>query len=139
LPASRSLFYVHQQWRSPDRATGVGVAYVSLPLPISPQILLFLAKSQYAKTRAGAAGHVDRQWTDALGRLWFEAEDADLHVRGYVMTRGLEAWIVYGGHHLKGPLHQADIALADRTADAVLPFLDAQSAVAAANPPAGHF
>jgi hypothetical protein len=139
IPASRGLFYVHQQWRSPDRGTGIGVAYVTLPLPISPQLLLFLARSQYAKDHSGSTGHLDTQWTDALGRLWFQGDDDNSHIRGYVLTRGLEAWIVYSGHHIRGPARQADIAMADRTADAVVPFLAGQTAVAAATSSSGHF
>ncbi len=134
LPATHGLFYVHQQWRSPDGGTGIGVAYIQLPLPVSPQILLFVAKSQYAKSHSAVSGNIDTQWTDALGRLWFEGGDADLRVRGYVMTRGLEAWIVYSRHHLKGSASEHDIAMADRTADAVVPFIDDQSAVASADP-----
>jgi len=142
LPTSQSIFYTHQQWRSPNHATGIGVAYIRLPLPTTPEILLFLARTQYndARKSAGAdvTASVDKQWTDALGRLWFEAQDDNYHVRGYAMTRGLEAWIVYSGHRVRGTARDSDIAMADRTADAVVPFFNPQPAIAAANPP-GHY
>lgn len=138
LPTNRGVLYTHQQWRSPDHGTGIGIAYIHLPLPASPQFLLFLAKTQYAGSGRNGTGHLQKQWTDSLGRLWFEAEDSDYHIRGYAMTRGLDAWIVYSGHRLRGDVRDSDIGMANRTADAVVPFLDPETAVATANPP-GHF
>jgi hypothetical protein len=138
-PINRGLLYVHQQWRSPDHQTGFGVAYIHLPFPISPQILLFLAGSQYSKSRYNNGGHMDDQWTDSLGRLWFEATDAKYAVRGYAMTRGGEAWIVYSGHVITPTVKDSDVTMANLAADTVVPQIDSQPAFAQATPRDRHF
>src|SRR5579872_6694408 len=37
LPLDSNVIYSHQQWRSPDRHVGMGVAYMHTPMPVSPQ------------------------------------------------------------------------------------------------------
>ena len=66
-----STIYTHQQWRSPTRITGVGVAYLRLPIPLSPKAILWFAKSEYNKKKT-SEGRDLGQWVDATGRHWFE-------------------------------------------------------------------
>src|ERR1700683_5336504 len=33
LPLHKTLLYAHQQWRSPDRLVGMGVAHLRTPIP----------------------------------------------------------------------------------------------------------
>jgi hypothetical protein len=120
LPTKKNLLYVHEQWRSPSRNTGVGAAYVRLPLPLSSGAVAWLAKREYGKSAAD--GKLLAEWTDELGRAWFEAENGKYHVRGYVSTRGREAWIVYCGYRLNGAPDPAEVSLAMRSAETFAPI-----------------
>ena len=119
MPPSTSALYTHYQWRSPSARTGVGAAYLRLPLPISASAVLWFAKQQYASKSAD--GKLIRQWTDALGRNWFEAENDKYHVRGYCIAQGFEAWIVYWGYRTNQPPEPTEISLASRCADTFVP------------------
>jgi hypothetical protein len=119
LPARKSLLYTHEQWRSPSAQTGVGVAYVRLPLPLSAQAIAWFAKQEYG--RKADDGKIISEWTDSMGRAWFEAENRKYHVRGYVATRGSEAWIVYSGYRLTSPPDPAEVSLAARSAETFVP------------------
>ena len=117
--------YVHRQWRSPNHSTGVGVAYIHLPLPMSAKALVWLAKTQYSKINAKqhrTDGRMLGEWTDSLGREWFEGENEKYHVKGYVVTNGFDAWAVYSGYRLKSPPNKADISLAYRGMDSIVPL-----------------
>jgi hypothetical protein len=122
LPMRKTSFYVHQQWRSPTASTGVGVAHVALPLPIPAQAFLWFAKNEYLRRARGQQnGRLIGEWTDALGRQWFEAENNKYHVCGYAIARGTEVWIVYSGWRIsREPLPQ-EIALARRSVESVVP------------------
>lgn len=119
LPPKQNPLYIHQQWRSPSGHTGVGVLCAHLPLPLSTSTVVWLAKQEYAKK--GKDGNLLGEWTDSLGRSWFEAEDGKYHVRGYVVTRGFRAWIVYFGYRTKYPPDLAEISIAARSAETVVP------------------
>jgi hypothetical protein len=124
LRPHENALYTHQQWRSPSRSTGVGVVYIHLPLPMSVKTIVWLAKMQYDKqeSRAGKPqGQVLGEWTDSIGREWFEAENEKYHVKGYAVTSGFDAWIVYSGYHLKDPINPAEIGMAARSMDSILP------------------
>jgi hypothetical protein len=124
LPDDQGLIYMHEQWRSPSEHTGVGVAYIHMPLPISAQMLIWFARNEYTRKQdvKDPGGHVIGQWTDALGRVWFEAENAKYHVKGYAMTRGFDSWIVYTGYRVKNKPNAMEINLAARAADSVAPL-----------------
>jgi hypothetical protein len=121
LPLTSNFLYSHQQWRSPDRHVGMGVAYMHTPFLFSPQTLIWFAKSQYANSD-DRSGRLIAQWTDTLGRVWFEAENDTYHIRGYAMTRGYDAWIVYSGFRVKTHPPVGEVALAGRGADSVAPL-----------------
>ena len=124
LPDDKGMLYDHVQWRSPSLQTGIGVAYIHTPLPLSAQVLIWFAKAEYTKkqTRQEPGGRVIGEWTDALGRAWFEAENDKYHVKGYAMTRGFDSWIVYTGYRVKSPPNWSEIGLAARAADSVAPM-----------------
>ena len=122
LPAKSNALYTHQQWKSPSGHTGVGVVYCHLPLPLSAKTVVWLAKQEYSKQAHD--GHVIDEWTDELGRSWFEAENNKYHVRGYVVVKGFEAWITYFGYRTQYPPDVAEIALAARSAEGAAPLLD---------------
>ena len=119
LPLKQNPLYLHQQWRSPSGHTGVGVLCAHLPLPLSTSAVVWLAKQEYAKK--GKDGKLLDEWTDSLGRSWFEAEDGKYHVRGYVVARGFRAWIVYFGYRTNYPPDLAEISIAARSAETVVP------------------
>jgi hypothetical protein len=119
LRVQKNLLYTHQQWRSPSHSTGVGVAYVRLPLPVSATTLVWFAKQEYSKQQSG--GRLLSEWTDNLGRCWFEAENQKYHVRGYALCRGRDAWLVYCGYKVKAEPEPAELGLAARALDAVVP------------------
>jgi len=118
-PQVSTPLYTHQQWKSPSGNTGVGVAYVRLPLPLSERMLLWFAKREY--TKRGGDGRVIDQWRDELGRPWFEAENDKYHVRGFAVARGFSAWFVYFGHKTGSPPDPAEISLAARCAETIVP------------------
>jgi hypothetical protein len=114
--------YTHEQWRSPTMLTGVGVAYIHLPLPLSADAICWLARQEYAKhSKAGDGGKLIGSWTDNLGRVWFEGENSKYHVRGYVVTHGFEAWIVYFGYRVPTTPDPMELSLAMRSAETIVP------------------
>jgi hypothetical protein len=119
LPIKSNPIYIHQQWRSPSGHTGVGVVCAHLPLPLSTSAVVWLAKQQYVKQAKD--GRLLGEWTDSLGRSWFEAENDRYHVRGYVAVKGFEAWIVYFGYRTKYAPDVAEISLAARSAETAVP------------------
>jgi hypothetical protein len=121
MPLQSNILYTHEQWRSADKHVGMGVAYIHTPIPFSPQMLIWFAKTQYVHKTDGK-GRLIAEWTDSLGRSWFEAENETYHVRGYAMTRGTDAWIVYSGYRVKNHPSKAEITLAERGADSVAPL-----------------
>lgn len=119
MPAKRALLYTHQYWRSPDTVTAVGVVYIRLPVPLTPGALVTLARLEYGKVKG--ENKVVGQWTDDLGREWFEGENARYHVRGYAVIGGLEAWIVYTSDRLGMTPDPRDQATAERSLQTVAP------------------
>jgi hypothetical protein len=121
LPVQKSTLYNFGQWRSPSTHTGVGAAYIRLPLPVGAGAVLWIAKHKYAEQSSD--GKVINEWTDELGRSWFEVENSKYHVRGYALAQGFEAWIVYFGYKLNYPPDLGEISLAARAADTFVPLL----------------
>ena len=124
-------------WRSPTKTTAVGVAYVRLPIPLPAKALVWLAKKEYTK-RTADEGEVLAEWTDDLGRPWFEAQNAKYHMRGYAVTRGFEAWIIYTGYKREQPPSAAELGIAARAMETIVPtpFGDVpQRPIARANTP----
>ena len=119
MPLKKTALYSHQQWRSPSTHTGVGVVFVRLPLPLSEHTLLWIAKREY--TKASDDGKLIGQWTDELGREWFEAQNNKYHVRGYAMVRGFNAWLVYFGSKTGYPPDLAELGLAARAVETFYP------------------
>ena len=128
LAAKRGPMYTDVQWRSPSGSTAVGVAHVKMPLPLSARALLWFAKGQYAKQ--GDDGRVVAQWVDALGRSWFEAANNKFHVRGFIVTKGFEAWIIYQGSKTDVPTDVSELAIGARALETIVPQPNARRAVA---------
>ena len=119
LPLKKTGLYAHQQWKSPSTRTGMGVVYVRLPLPLSERTLLWIAKREY--TKASDDGKLIGQWTDELGREWFEAQNNKYHVRGYAIVRGFNAWLVYFGSKTGYPPDVAELSLGARAVETFIP------------------
>ncbi|HSU66983.1 MAG TPA: hypothetical protein VLJ39_08940 [Tepidisphaeraceae bacterium] len=134
MPTDRTALYTHQQWRSPSTHTGIGVLYAHLPLPLSAKTVVWLAKQEYSKSQHN--GKIVNEWTDGLGRSWFEAENNRYHIRGYVVVNGFDAWVVYFGYRSHYPPDVAEISLAARAAESAVPMQD-ESAVPTTQPAAG--
>jgi hypothetical protein len=115
----RGPMYTDMQWRSPSGSMAVGVAHVKMPLPLSSRGLLWFAKGHYAKQSDD--GRVTGQWVDDLGRTWFEAETNKFRVRGFILTRGFEAWIVYNGFKTMVPTDVAELSLGARALETIVP------------------
>ena len=124
LVPKRSSLYTDMQWRAPSGNTAVGVAHVKMPLPLNAQTLVWFAKSRYAKQSED--GRVIGQWVDDLGRSWFEAENNKYHVRGYIMTKGFEAWIIYSGFKTQQPIDTSELALGARAMETIIPQMGAK-------------
>jgi len=122
LPSKPNPLYAHEQWRSPSTHTGVGVVNAHLPFPLSTKAVVWFAKQEYSKQAGG--GKVLAEWTDELGREWFEAENDKYHVRGYVVVKGFNAWVVYFGYRAKFAPNLAEISTAARAAETAVPHVD---------------
>jgi hypothetical protein len=120
LPSYKGGLYTHDQWRSPTHRNGVGVVYIRMPFPFSSSTLSWLAQREY--TKRADDGKVLAQWTDGIGRPWFEVENAKFHVRGYVVTNGLDAWIIYAGYRTLEMPQPEEIAIASRSLESILPI-----------------
>ncbi|MBC8106970.1 MAG: hypothetical protein H7Z14_10305, partial [Anaerolineae bacterium] len=116
-----SRLYSHEQWRSPSGHTGVGVAYIRMPIPLGAGTLAWFAKQEYGKKSED--GRIIAQWTDNLGRTWFEVENKKYHVRGYVTTRGLDAWIIYSGYRLTSTPDPMELSVALRSLETIAPIM----------------
>ena len=119
LEPKKSTLYTDMQWRSPSKQTGVGVAYVHMPFPFPARMITWLAQKEYSKKADD--GKIIGQWEDALGRPWFEAENNRYHVRGYVVTKGFEAWIIYCGYKREQPPSAAELGVAARSLETIVP------------------
>jgi hypothetical protein len=131
IPGKPSAIYSHQQWRSPSSHTGVGIVNAHLPFPLSTKAVVWFAKQEYTKQNTG--GKLLGEWTDELGRYWFEAENDKYHVRGYVVVKGFSAWVVYFGYRAKYAPNLAEISTAARAAETAVPMVD-EPAKAPASP-----
>ncbi|MGE5608015.1 MAG: hypothetical protein ACM359_02070 [Bacillota bacterium] len=119
MGTQKTLLYSHCQWRSPSKRTAVGITYVRMPLPLSTNTLIWMARGEISKRTTD--GKLMREWTDEIGRHWFEAEDGKYHTIGYVMTRGFDAWINYTGYRVGEPKEEAEVALAGKSLETILP------------------
>jgi hypothetical protein len=123
-PRDTSPLYVYRQWRSPSQANAVGIVYLHLPFPVSARFLTWVAKARYTQERQHRGqpeGRLIAEWTDALGREWVDGENARYHARGYVITSGFDAWIVYTGYRLRSQLNPMEIGMAARSIEAMVP------------------
>ena len=121
IPPKPSRLYVHEQWRSPSGFTGVGIAYIRMPFPLGASTLAWFAKQEYGKKAED--GKIIAQWTDSLDRTWFEVENKKYHVRGYVTTRGLDAWIIYSGYRLAKTPDPYELSVAMRSLETIAPMM----------------
>lgn len=131
-PVKRGAMYTDMQWRSPSATTAVGVAHVKMPLPLGARPLLWFAKGHYAKQSDD--GRIVGQWVDELGRSWFEAETNKYHVRGFIVTKGFEAWIIYNGRKTQVPTDMSELALGARTLETIVPRPNPKRVIASVSP-----
>jgi hypothetical protein len=119
LPLQQTPLYAHEQWRSPTMTTGVGVACIHLPIPVPAVAILWFAQREYSSTQSD--GRSLGRWTDSIGREWFAAENRRFYVRGYVVTRGMDAWIVYCGYRRANAPRPDELSLAVRSLETIVP------------------
>jgi hypothetical protein len=119
LPLLQTPLYAHEQWRSPTLTTGVGIACIHLPLPVPAAAVLWFAQREY--TAKSDDGQSLGRWTDAQGRQWFAAQNKRFYVRGYVVTRGIDAWIVYCGYRRLNAPRPDELSLAVRSMETIVP------------------
>ena len=129
LVPKKTSIYTDMQWRSPSGNTAVGVAHVKMPLPLNAGSVVWFAKQRYAKQSED--GKLIDQWVDVLGRSWFEAENKKYHVRGFVVTKGFEAWIVYSGFKTQEPIDTSELAMAARSMETVVPQINKRTVASA--------
>jgi hypothetical protein len=116
----KGALYTHQQWKSPTRTNAVGIIFIRMPIPLSARAIEWFAKNEYTK-RGGEDGKLIGEWTDALGRPWFEAENNKYHCRGCVMVRGNDAWLLYCGYRRDMPARPDEVMLAARSLESIVP------------------
>ncbi|HEX8912299.1 MAG TPA: hypothetical protein VF796_08055 [Humisphaera sp.] len=118
---SAKLLYANRHYRSPSGRTGVGVVHAKVLIPVSPKVVLWMARQQYQK-QGSASGRELRSWEDALGRHWFEAENDQFRVTGYAMVEGRDVWLVYSGFKLDAPTNWAEVADGLRAMETFVPL-----------------
>jgi hypothetical protein len=111
--------YTDMHWRSPSGRTGVGIVYIRTPLPLRPGLLIWLAQREYA--RRADDGRMLARWSDSAGREWFEAQNSRYHIRGCAMVSGTNAWIIYSGRKSGEAPDAAELGLAWRCLQTVIP------------------
>lgn len=116
----QTSLYTDMQWRSPSRNTALGVASINMPLPFSSKVLLWFAQREYSKKSAD--GRIIHDWVDHLGRHWFEAENNLYRVRGFVLTRGFDGWIIYYGYKTAHPPDANELSLGARALETIAPL-----------------
>ena len=121
LNLKKTTLFTDMHWKSPSGVSGVGVAYLRLPIPLSPKMLLWFAKSQYS-SKSSEGGRVIGEWTDDMGRNWFDGATDKYHARGFVITHGREAWIIYCGYKTSQPPDASELSLAARCLDTIVPL-----------------
>jgi hypothetical protein len=114
----------------------VGIAHIRLPIPISTGMLMWIAKREY--TKKSNDGKILSEWTDDLGRPWFDAENDKYRVRGYAIVSGFEAWVIYFGYKTKFPPDAAELSLAARAAETIVPNPGSAKASQSAPKSTGH-
>jgi len=131
LSMDKTALYTHQQWKSPSGHTGLGVVYIHMPLPLAAKTVAWFAKREY--TRHDDEGRLINEWCDELGRYWFEAENEKYHVRGFVVTEGFDAWVIYLGYKKAYEVEYMELALAGRSLETVAPDSKMKSPAGAAH------
>ena len=121
LSLKKTALFTDMHWKSPSGVSGVGVAYLRLPIPLSPKMLLWFAKSQY-NGKSPDGGRMIGEWVDDFGRHWFEGSNEKYHARGFVIVHGREAWIVYCGYKTIQPPNAAELSLAAKCLDTIVPI-----------------
>ena len=58
-------------------------------------------------------------------RNWFEVENKKYHVRGYVTTHGLDAWIIYSGYRRSSTPDPLELSVALRSVETIAPIMNA--------------
>jgi hypothetical protein len=122
LVPKKTALYTDMQWRSPSHMSAVGVLFIRMPLPFSSSTLAWFAKREYTKKKD--QGKLIGEWKDDLGRPWFEAENNKYHVRGYIYTHGLDAWIVYSGYKMEAPPNASEMTVAMRSMQTIVPMIE---------------
>jgi hypothetical protein len=59
--------------------------------------------------------------TTMYPRPWFEAENSNYHVRGSIVVKGFEAWIIYCGYKTAQPPSAAELGVAARSLETIVP------------------
>lgn len=126
LGLQKTLLFSHQQWRSPTHRTAVGVIYIRMPLPFSGETLINMAKNEYSKKSSD--GKLLGVWSDALGRHWCDAQNNRYRMRAYAVTQGFDAWIAYWGYRTNEPMEAAEVELARKSLETILPGAAAAAA-----------
>ena len=121
LSLKKTSLFTDMHWKSPSGVSGVGIAYLRLPIPLSPKMLLWFARSQY-NSKSSDGGRMIGEWTDELGRNWFEGANDKYHARGFVITHGREAWIIYCGYKTIQPPDATELRLAAKCLDTIVPL-----------------
>jgi hypothetical protein len=110
-PASPHSF--HRVWVSPTTRTAYGVIHFSLPLPVGHELAL-IGFLQQMKRNEGQAELMEKRWDPNLSGLRFVAGGGEHTIRGNLLVRGFEGWVIYAGTVRDFPIIQEELALAER-------------------------
>jgi hypothetical protein len=106
----------HVVWLSPTRDTAYGIVMMNLPLPVSPEIVLwaFLGHMKAADRRADL---LRQSSAPELPGLRFEAESGLYHIRVNLTVHNWRAWAVYAGTLIDKPENADELSLAEKARD----------------------
>lgn len=120
-PTQRRSIATHVQFRSPDETVRMGVVKLAMPLPLSADTIIWLARTGY-KSKNGKPELLTR-WTDDAGRHWLVGQDNAWQGEAYILTAGFRGWIVYRSWRRDPLPSEADRDRASRAVRAVVPAL----------------
>ncbi|MEM8873152.1 MAG: hypothetical protein AAGD32_02730 [Planctomycetota bacterium] len=121
-PTQRRSIATHIQFRSPDQTVRMGVVKLAMPLPLSADTIIWLARTGY-KSKNGKPQLLTR-WTDDAGRHWLVGQDDAWQGEAYILTAGFRGWIVYRSWKRDPLPSEAERDKASRAVRTVVPMLD---------------
>lgn len=111
-PLKETKNHTHQVWLSPTGSTAYGVIRFSLPLPVSPDTVLYFFLREMRNSE-GEARLISKRRDAKLKGVRFVAEGGKYVVRTNLTTKGFRGWAVYAGTRRDRDILPKELVLAE--------------------------